>query len=407
MVGSAVTSSGERRGRPDSGWPLTRRLRINGRQVRPLRCWALPRTRTGLGRRSDPVFFVPLALSPAADRGQGDSSWSLPPSAPLCGCPGLRRGPGDISLCHLCFGHFLIMEFPDLGKHCSEKTCKQLDFLPLECDACKQDFCKDHFTYAAHKCPFAFKKDVQVPVCPLCNSPVPVKKGEIPDVVVGAHMDGGCKRHPGRKKEELRLGNVKDVKSDMGIPALAVWVLVLKSRVCPFGVRSGRLLHWGICLPHGPELQLAFVSFALGWWEMPVPTARCPPGSSTPAAALLGVRWRWCFSRFRCCSGSSREGPAVLLVPACGSFRLATLPDRESPSPLGSRSLGLYLPGRPPFSPQVPFSLCDPRAGGLSHVVVSRAHAPGPQLTARVLLPATRPPPGSHVTRAASAAVDF
>ncbi|XP_036682174.1 AN1-type zinc finger protein 2A isoform X6 [Balaenoptera musculus] len=94
------------------------------------------------------------------------------------------------------------MEFPDLGKHCSEKTCKQLDFLPLECDACKQDFCKDHFTYAAHKCPFAFKKDVQVPVCPLCNSPVPVKKDEIPDVVVGAHMDGGCKRHPGRKKEE-------------------------------------------------------------------------------------------------------------------------------------------------------------------------------------------------------------
>ncbi|KAL2765952.1 AN1-type zinc finger protein 2A isoform 3, partial [Daubentonia madagascariensis] len=50
------------------------------------------------------------------------------------------------------------MEFPDLGKHCSEKTCKQLDFLPLKCDACKQDFCKDHFTCAAHRCPFAFKK---------------------------------------------------------------------------------------------------------------------------------------------------------------------------------------------------------------------------------------------------------
>ncbi|XP_012878903.1 PREDICTED: AN1-type zinc finger protein 2A isoform X2 [Dipodomys ordii] len=50
------------------------------------------------------------------------------------------------------------MEFPDLGKHCSEKTCKQLDFLPLKCDACKQDFCKDHFTCATHTCPFAFKK---------------------------------------------------------------------------------------------------------------------------------------------------------------------------------------------------------------------------------------------------------
>nr|XP_019843835.1 PREDICTED: AN1-type zinc finger protein 2A isoform X2 [Bos indicus]XP_019843836.1 PREDICTED: AN1-type zinc finger protein 2A isoform X2 [Bos indicus] len=91
------------------------------------------------------------------------------------------------------------MEFPDLGKHCSEKTCKQLDFLPLKCDACKQDFCKDHFTYAAHKCPLGFTKDVRVPVCPLCNSPVPVKRGEIPDVVVGAHMDGDCRRPPGQE----------------------------------------------------------------------------------------------------------------------------------------------------------------------------------------------------------------
>uniref|UniRef100_I3N9K1 Zinc finger AN1-type containing 2A n=3 Tax=Marmotini TaxID=337730 RepID=I3N9K1_ICTTR len=89
------------------------------------------------------------------------------------------------------------MEFPDLGKHCSEKTCKQLDFLPLKCDACNQDFCKDHFTYAGHKCPFAFKKDVKVPVCPLCNVPIPVKRGEIPDVVVGEHIDKDCAYHPG------------------------------------------------------------------------------------------------------------------------------------------------------------------------------------------------------------------
>uniref|UniRef100_A0A8C5ZAA9 Zinc finger AN1-type containing 2A n=1 Tax=Marmota marmota marmota TaxID=9994 RepID=A0A8C5ZAA9_MARMA len=95
------------------------------------------------------------------------------------------------------------MEFPDLGKHCSEKTCKQLDFLPLKCDACNQDFCKDHFTYAGHKCPFAFKKDVKVPVCPLCNVPIPVKRGEIPDVVVGEHIDRDCAYHPGKKKEKV------------------------------------------------------------------------------------------------------------------------------------------------------------------------------------------------------------
>ncbi|XP_042636966.1 AN1-type zinc finger protein 2A [Orycteropus afer afer] len=95
------------------------------------------------------------------------------------------------------------MEFPDLGKHCSENTCKQLDFLPLTCDACKQDFCKDHFTLAAHRCPFAFRKDIQVPVCPLCNSPVPVKKGELPDVVVGEHMDQDCRHNAGRSREKI------------------------------------------------------------------------------------------------------------------------------------------------------------------------------------------------------------
>uniref|UniRef100_A0A5F8ACM3 Chromosome 3 C7orf50 homolog n=1 Tax=Macaca mulatta TaxID=9544 RepID=A0A5F8ACM3_MACMU len=80
---------------------------------------------------------------------------------------------------------------------------RELDFLPVKCDACKQDFCKDHFTYAAHKCPFAFQKDVQVPVCPLCNTPIPVKKGQIPDVVVSDHIDRDCDSHPGKKKEKI------------------------------------------------------------------------------------------------------------------------------------------------------------------------------------------------------------
>lgn len=28
--------------------------------------------------------------------------------------------------------------FPDLGKHCSEELCHQLDFLPFKCDACSK-----------------------------------------------------------------------------------------------------------------------------------------------------------------------------------------------------------------------------------------------------------------------------
>ncbi|KAL8175365.1 UNVERIFIED_CONTAM: zinc finger, AN1-type domain [Gekko kuhli] len=95
------------------------------------------------------------------------------------------------------------MEFPDLGEHCSERTCKQLDFLPLKCDACGEIFCKDHIAYSWHRCSSAYKKDIQVPVCPLCNTPIPVKKGETADVVVGAHMDKGCRLDSARRKEKI------------------------------------------------------------------------------------------------------------------------------------------------------------------------------------------------------------
>ncbi|TKC49789.1 hypothetical protein EI555_002511 [Monodon monoceros] len=115
-----------------------------------------------------------------------------------------------LGLCHL--------PLPSAAAQASDEG-QVRDFLPLECDACKQDFCKDHFTYAAHKCPFAFKKDVQVPVCPLCNSPIPVKTGEVPDVVVGEHMDGACKHHPGKKKEKVRTESVS-----------ALWGLVSPQR---------------------------------------------------------------------------------------------------------------------------------------------------------------------------------
>ncbi|XP_072273853.1 AN1-type zinc finger protein 2A [Pyxicephalus adspersus] len=107
------------------------------------------------------------------------------------------------------------MEFPDLGTHCSEVTCKQLDFLPLKCDACEDLFCKDHITYDQHKCTSAYKKDVQVPVCPLCGAPVPVKRGEPADIAVSQHIDRKCSSirkqkiftnrcfKPGCKKKEL------------------------------------------------------------------------------------------------------------------------------------------------------------------------------------------------------------
>ena len=54
------------------------------------------------------------------------------------------------------------MELPHLGKHCSEKSCRQLDFLPMKCDACSEIFCKDHLQYDDHNCSSSYKKNIQV-----------------------------------------------------------------------------------------------------------------------------------------------------------------------------------------------------------------------------------------------------
>jgi len=85
------------------------------------------------------------------------------------------------------------MEFPHLGKHCSEKSCNKLDFLPMKCDACNSIFCSEHFNYSKHSCPSAHQKSVQVPICPLCNEPVPTPRDVPPDNSVSEHIDRYCK----------------------------------------------------------------------------------------------------------------------------------------------------------------------------------------------------------------------
>ncbi|KAL8616827.1 hypothetical protein ACOMHN_017864 [Nucella lapillus] len=95
------------------------------------------------------------------------------------------------------------MEFPDLGKNCSNPSCKQLDFLPMKCDACGKTFCKDHIQYDTHSCPESYRKDNQVPVCPLCNTPCPVKKGDTPDVVVGRHIDNDCQSDSAKQRRKI------------------------------------------------------------------------------------------------------------------------------------------------------------------------------------------------------------
>ncbi|XP_065885452.1 AN1-type zinc finger protein 2A-like [Dysidea avara] len=107
------------------------------------------------------------------------------------------------------------MEFPELGEHCAVASCSRLDFLPFTCDACQKVFCKDHHQYEKHDCQEAYTKNVTVPVCPLCNQPVPIKRGTDPNVSVDEHIANDCQsdkakkaysnkcRYPGCKKKEL------------------------------------------------------------------------------------------------------------------------------------------------------------------------------------------------------------
>jgi len=92
------------------------------------------------------------------------------------------------------------MELPDLGEHCCEPSCRQLDYLPMKCDACQNIFCSLHLHYDEHKCSSKHKKDIQVPVCPLCNCPVPTPRGTLPDLAVSAHIDQDCRSDKAKKR---------------------------------------------------------------------------------------------------------------------------------------------------------------------------------------------------------------
>ncbi|CAB3398819.1 unnamed protein product [Caenorhabditis bovis] len=83
-------------------------------------------------------------------------------------------------------------EFPHFGEHCGVEICNQLDFLPIKCDMCSGFFCLTHYVYEAHNCAHAYKRNVQVPVCPLCNQPVPTPKNVNADFQINTHIENNC-----------------------------------------------------------------------------------------------------------------------------------------------------------------------------------------------------------------------
>ncbi|GAA5926352.1 AN1-type zinc finger protein [Sporobolomyces koalae] len=93
--------------------------------------------------------------------------------------------------------------FLEIGRHCSEASCRQLDFLPFNCPSCRLPFCASHWRPPlGHPCQSydPNKYDNRIPSCPLCSTPVPplsTDQTEDPNVAMDAHFSDSCRTlHP-------------------------------------------------------------------------------------------------------------------------------------------------------------------------------------------------------------------
>jgi len=114
--------------------------------------------------------------------------------------------------------------FPDLGAHCDEAGCNQLDFLPFECDGCGGFFCAAHRVYRDHGCAKAPDQGRTVVVCPDCGDAI--ERTAVPGQqcyreILDAHepsrrCDPARKRKPQlpvqRCKEALTFSNTSQCK---------------------------------------------------------------------------------------------------------------------------------------------------------------------------------------------------
>eukprot|EP00126_Sphaerothecum_destruens_P004088 Sdes_comp17986_c0_seq1m7249 len=99
------------------------------------------------------------------------------------------------------------MEFPHVGSNCRFKDCNSLDFLPHECSLCHQIFCDLHFKFENHSCELFYTIDKKVPVCPICNLPIPVKYQQDPNLAVENHLLTVCST--GKNVSSLAAGSQK------------------------------------------------------------------------------------------------------------------------------------------------------------------------------------------------------
>ncbi|KAK6036655.1 hypothetical protein COOONC_25840 [Cooperia oncophora] len=109
-----------------------------------------------------------------------------------------------------------------------------------------EHFVLSHYTYEGHNCKNAYKKNVQVPTCPLCDKPVPTPKGVSPDVQVNEHIQNNCAQGA-KKKIFANRCTVKGCKKKE--VSSFRWQLIPP---CPITCPS---CHQNFCLGHRHEID--------------------------------------------------------------------------------------------------------------------------------------------------------
>ncbi|KAF9580093.1 zinc finger, AN1-type domain [Lunasporangiospora selenospora] len=84
---------------------------------------------------------------------------------------------------------------------------------------------QDHWKLEGHVCPnqeAAALQDQRVPICPLCNKPVPIKKGEDPNVRMEQHISAGCPEPATTTSKPIYTNscNFKPCKNRSAIPVI-------------------------------------------------------------------------------------------------------------------------------------------------------------------------------------------
>ncbi|MED6110171.1 hypothetical protein PIB30_040506 [Stylosanthes scabra] len=103
--------------------------------------------------------------------------------------------------------------FPDLGKHCQQQGCNQLDFLPFTCEGCKQVFCLEHRTYKSHSCPNSDHNSRKVIICEICSMSIEITGhvGQDEEAILKKHQNSGTCDPKNKKKPVCPVKRCKEV----------------------------------------------------------------------------------------------------------------------------------------------------------------------------------------------------